>query len=86
MINELIKEYIASKEIHKITEAIGRTVGRRLIKERDRVTVAIVERKDLSGYDYACGVVSFEGEVYGLLEIDYSEPCLIFTPSSKLKI
>lgn len=86
MIKELVEDF-AKSEYHRetIIQAIERRVGRKLVKGKDRVMLDPVQGVDtVSGYEYMYGAVIFEGEVYGFLEVDYSEPCVNFVPSGKL--
>lgn len=86
MIKELIQDFIKS-DYHKetIISAIEKQIGRKLDKKKDHVVIDHVHREDkTSGYEYMYGAVIFEGEVYGFLEVDYSEPCVNFVPSSKI--
>lgn len=86
MIKELIDDFVKSDyHTQTIVTAIEVQIGRKLVKGKDRVVVDHVHREDkTSGYEYMYGAVIFEGEVYGFLEVDYSEPCVNFVPSSKV--
>lgn len=86
MIKGLVEDFIKS-DYHRetIINAIEVQIKRKLKKGQDHITVDHVHREDkTSGYEYMYGAVIFEGEVYGFLEVDYSEPCVKFVPSSKL--
>jgi hypothetical protein len=85
MIKELGKAWIKEHNL-KIKRAIESKIGRRLVKGKDSVIVDVVHRENLADKtEFMYAAVVFAGDVYGFLEVDYSEPCLVFIPSSLLR-
>lgn len=81
MIKELVEDFIKQDKGAAVAH-IEKVIGRKLDKKKDSVVVDYVHREDKnSGQEYMYGAVIFEGETYGFLQVDYSEPCVIFIPS-----
>lgn len=85
MIKELVEDF-SSSTFHKetIIPAIEKHIGRKM-KPTESVRAYWHEFTDKkSGHEIRYGVVYFQDDVYGFLEVDYSEPCVRFIPSSLL--
>lgn len=81
MFNELLEDF-RKREEKNLMKALEKKAGRKLVQGKDRVVIDHVHRVDeKSGFEYTYGAVIFNGDIFGLLVIDYSEPCLVFIPT-----
>lgn len=85
MIKELVEDF-AKSDFHKqtIVPAIEKHIGRKLTGKETVRAYWHIFYDDKNGYEIRYGVVYFQDDIYGFLEVDYSEPCVKFIPSSLL--